>query len=57
MVLPKGVYQEVDMTATNAVQVDSSNVEQLRAWDGDEGAYWANHAEYFDRSVHDVRAM
>ena len=30
------------MTATNAVPVDSSNVEQLRAWDGDEGAYWAD---------------
>ena len=39
------------MTATNAVPVDSSNVEQLRAWDGDEGEYWADHAEYFDRSV------
>ncbi|MGH9274868.1 MAG: class I SAM-dependent methyltransferase [Acidimicrobiales bacterium] len=39
------------MAATNAVPVDSSNVEQLRAWDGDEGAYWADHAEYFDRSV------
>ena len=31
--------------------VDSSNVEQLRAWDGDEGEYWADNAEYFDRSV------
>ena len=39
------------MTATNAVPVDSSNAEQLRAWDGDEGAYWADHADYFDRSV------
>ena len=39
------------MTATNAVPVDSSNIEQLRAWDGDEGDYWADHAEYFDRSV------
>ena len=39
------------MTATNAVPVDSSNLEQLRAWDGDEGAYWADNAEYFDRSV------
>ena len=36
---------------TNAVQVDPSNVEQLRAWDGDEGGYWADNAEYFDRSV------
>jgi SAM-dependent methyltransferase len=39
------------MTATKAVAVDSSNVAQLRAWDGDEGAYWADHADYFDRSV------
>jgi SAM-dependent methyltransferase len=39
------------MTATNAVPVDSSNVEQLRAWDGDEGEYWADNAEYFDRLV------
>lgn len=39
------------MAATNAVPVDSSNVEQLRAWDGDEGGYWADHAEHFDRSV------
>jgi SAM-dependent methyltransferase len=39
------------MTATHAVQVHPSNVEQLRAWDGDEGAYWADNAEYFDRSV------
>ena len=39
------------MTVTDAVQVDPSNVEQLRAWDGEEGAYWADNAEYFDRSV------
>jgi SAM-dependent methyltransferase len=39
------------MAATNAVPVDSSNVEQLRAWDGDEGQYWADHADYFDRSA------
>lgn len=39
------------MTATNTVPVDSSNVEQLRAWDGDEGEYWAAHAEHFDRAV------
>lgn len=31
--------------------VDPSNVDQLRAWDGDEGAYWAAHAEHFDRSL------
>jgi SAM-dependent methyltransferase len=39
------------MTATSAVPVHSSNTEQLRAWDGDEGAYWAERADYFDRSV------
>jgi SAM-dependent methyltransferase len=37
--------------ATSAVPIDPSNADQLRAWDGDEGAYWAEHADYFDRSV------
>lgn len=31
--------------------VDPSNAEQARAWDGDEGAYWAARAEAFDRSM------
>lgn len=31
--------------------VDPSNAEAAKAWDGDEGAYWAAHAERFDRSV------
>ncbi|MDP9332085.1 MAG: methyltransferase domain-containing protein [Actinomycetota bacterium] len=39
------------MAATNAMQVDGSNTQQLRAWDGDEGAYWAAHADHFDRSA------
>ncbi len=39
------------MAATRALRVDTSNEDQLRAWDGDEGAYWADHADYFDRSV------
>lgn len=39
------------MVATNSIPVDSANTEQLRAWDGDEGAYWASHAEHFDRSA------
>jgi SAM-dependent methyltransferase len=38
-------------TTRSAVPVHPSNAEQLRAWDGDEGAYWAEHADYFDRSV------
>jgi SAM-dependent methyltransferase len=33
------------------VEVDPSNAEQARAWDGDEGAYWAANAERFDRSI------
>ena len=39
------------MTATSAVPVHPSNADQLQAWDGDEGAYWAEHTRYFDRSV------
>ncbi len=32
-------------------QLAPSNVEQAKAWDGDEGSYWATHADTFDRSV------
>ncbi len=39
------------MATANSVTVHPSNAEQLGAWDGDEGAYWAAHADYFDRSV------
>jgi SAM-dependent methyltransferase len=39
--------------SNDTVQVHPSNAEQLRAWDGDEGAYWAAEAEYFDRAVAD----
>ena len=39
------------MGATSSIPVDAANVEQLRAWDGEEGAYWAGNADYFDRSV------
>jgi SAM-dependent methyltransferase len=33
------------------VRVDPSNVEQLRAWDGDQGAYWAARADRFREEV------
>src|SRR5262245_23339020 len=33
------------------MQVDPSNSEQSRAWNEDEGPYWATHADYFDRSA------
>jgi SAM-dependent methyltransferase len=39
------------MTRTRAPHVDRANAEQARAWDGDEGAYWASHADQFDRAV------
>ena len=40
------------MTATTSgLRVDPSNAEQAKAWDGGEGAYWAAHAEHFDRTV------
>ena len=37
-----------DLTTT---PVAPSNLEQNRAWDGDEGSYWAAHAERFDEAV------
>lgn len=39
------------MTENTAVRVDPSNVEQLRAWDGDQGAYWTARADRFDECV------
>ena len=39
------------MSATDAVPVAPSNSEQLRAWDGGEGAYWAANADHYDRAV------
>jgi SAM-dependent methyltransferase len=44
------------MATTNALPVDPSNIEQLRAWDGGEGAVWAAHADQFEgalRAYHD----
>jgi ubiquinone/menaquinone biosynthesis C-methylase UbiE len=35
----------------DTVTADPSNTEQLRAWDGGEGAYWAANADRFDRGV------
>jgi SAM-dependent methyltransferase len=36
---------------TEIVPVDPANAEQLAAWNGTEGTYWAEHAEQFDRAV------
>jgi len=39
------------MATTDAVPVHPTNAEQLRAWDGDEGAYWAAHPDHFERAL------
>lgn len=39
------------MVTTKHLQVDPAHAEQLAAWDGDEGSYWAAHADRFERSV------
>lgn len=36
---------------TTDVRVAASNTEQLEAWDGGEGAYWAANADHYDRAV------
>jgi SAM-dependent methyltransferase len=35
----------------DSVPVDPANAEQLAAWNGDEGTYWARHADRFDRAI------
>lgn len=39
------------MVETRAPQVDPTNAEALKGWDGDDGAYWAMHEAVFDNSV------
>ncbi len=39
------------MAATETLPVHPSNAGQLGAWDGDEGAYWAAHADHFERAL------
>lgn len=39
------------MSDTTDFQVDATNTEQLRAWDGTEGDYWAAHANQYDSAV------
>jgi SAM-dependent methyltransferase len=39
------------VATTEPLPVDPLNAKQLDAWDGDEGRYWATHAEYFDRAM------
>jgi SAM-dependent methyltransferase len=39
------------MNDTTDLQVDATNAEQLKAWDGGEGDYWAAHADEYDAAV------
>lgn len=39
------------MPDVDTIAIDPANAAQLAAWDGDEGAYWAQHADRFDRAV------
>ena len=37
--------------AADQLPVDPANIDQRAAWDGDEGAFWAEHAGTFERSL------
>jgi SAM-dependent methyltransferase len=39
------------MTEDLDVRVAPANADQLAAWDGDEGAFWAANADHYDRAV------
>lgn len=39
------------MATARGITVDPANEAQARAWDGDEGAYWAARAEHYERSM------
>ncbi|WP_436493728.1 class I SAM-dependent methyltransferase [Actinokineospora sp. HUAS TT18] len=41
---------------TGTLQVHPSNAPQAQAWDGDEGTYWAEHADQFDLAVRDYQS-
>lgn len=39
------------MTQTGDVHVAPSNAEALRAWNGDDGRYWAEYEQHYDRAL------
>jgi SAM-dependent methyltransferase len=41
----------VRVSEAAALEVAPTNLEQAEAWDGDEGGFWASHADQFDRAV------
>ncbi|WP_148576123.1 class I SAM-dependent methyltransferase [Nocardioides caldifontis] len=38
-------------------EVAQANARQAEAWDGDEGAYWATHADAFDESLREYQPL
>lgn len=42
---------ETGTTGTDELPVAESNLDQLRAWDGDEGAHWARFADRYDAAL------
>ncbi|HXY91009.1 MAG TPA: methyltransferase domain-containing protein, partial [Acidimicrobiia bacterium] len=47
------------MTDAHTIPVDPSNADAARAWDGEDGAHWVEHADRYDRSLarYDERFM
>src|SRR5262245_47349680 len=53
MCSPKGrvsVRSDASVTTTD-LPIHPTNVEQLRAWDGAEGGFWAANAGHFERAL------
>ncbi len=47
-----GVYEEGDsVPTTSSIEVHPANEAQARAWDGNEGGYWAAHADWFENAL------
>jgi SAM-dependent methyltransferase len=40
------------MTCTDIAWFDPTNADQLKAWDTEEGVFWADHAALFEHSLH-----
>lgn len=47
------MIETTETAEATVVDVDPTNTQQLRAWDGAQGAYWARNADRFDRAVAD----
>src|SRR6266508_5916455 len=52
IIVPWGLYAGTGGSSViDTAHVAPSNIDQAAAWDGDEGAYWAEHAQRFDESI------